>query len=61
MPNKEVAQINFTAKLNPGESVWRLDTHEKLSESKIGVKPGSGILLFTGTEEEFNKLRKIAK
>ena len=61
VPRKGEDEIQFEAKLEKGESAWRLDTGKELSDRKVGVKPGSGIMIFTGTPDEFEKLKQITK
>ena len=53
--------MNLAATLGKNESMWRLDTMQLVKDSKVGIKPGSGIMIFTGTTKEFAKLQQLIK
>ena len=61
VPRKGLDMMTIEAKLDKGESVWRLDTMQEIKDGKIGINPGSGIMLFSGTKAEFVKLQKMIK
>ena len=61
VPRKGLDMMTIEAKLDKGESVWRLDTMQEIKDGKIGINPGSGIMLFSGTKAEFAKLQKMIK
>ena len=61
VPRKGLDMMTIEAKLAKGESVWRLDTMQEIKDGKIGINPGSGIMLFSGTKDEFAKLQQMLK
>ncbi|MBR2722860.1 MAG: hypothetical protein IKB77_00885 [Lentisphaeria bacterium] len=61
VPRKGEDIMTVFPKLAKGEAFFRLDNMQNVKGFKVGIKPGSGIMLFTGTKEEFNKLQKLIK
>ena len=59
IPHAAPRKIPFRAKCSRDENVFDLASGKCLSEPAVEIAPGSGTLLFVGTESEFRKLTAL--
>lgn len=59
IPRTAPRRIPFKAECSPNENVFDLASGQLLSEPAVEIAPGSGTLLFVGTESEFRKLTAL--